>query len=140
MKLARFDGARGGFEKSEAAGPRPPRSPSFVGFDVIVIVDVVPGGTENEHRCASFKPGVNLVATSIIPTSMAGHQGNSRDYLLRRLRLAGRADLVAAIEAKQVSAYGVAVALGWQKRRPTLGTGSSNASRRRAHRLRELGL
>jgi hypothetical protein len=71
---------------------------------------------------------------------MAGHQGNSRDYLLRRLRLAGRADLVDAVEAGKVSAYSVAVALGWQKRRPTLGTGSPNASKRRFHRLRALGL
>jgi hypothetical protein len=71
---------------------------------------------------------------------MAGHQGNSREYLLQRLRLAGRPDLVEAVEAGKVSAYSVAVSLGWQKRRPTLGTGSPNASKRRFHRLRALGL
>jgi hypothetical protein len=71
---------------------------------------------------------------------MAGQQGNSRDYLLRRLRLCGREDLVRAIEAGEVSAYAIAVSLGWQKRRPTLGTGSPNASKRRFHRLRALGL
>jgi hypothetical protein len=71
---------------------------------------------------------------------MSEHRGTSRAYLLRKLRLAGRNDLVEAIEAGEVSALGVAVALGWRKRPKILGTGSENESRRRDFRLRTLGL
>ena len=67
-------------------------------------------------------------------------RGTSRDYLIRKLREAGRNDLVAAIEAKQVSAFACAEALGWRKRAPIRGTGSSNQSKRIAWALHTLGL
>src|SRR5262245_34495361 len=51
-----------------------------------------------------------------VPAPMPAQRGTSRSYLLRRLRRAGRPDLVAAIEDGRVSAYAVAVALGWQTR------------------------
>jgi len=50
--------------------------------------------------------------------------GTSRDYLLDRLRRAGRSDLVEAVEAGLVSAYAVAVEMGWMRRPAALGTGS----------------
>jgi hypothetical protein len=71
---------------------------------------------------------------------MPAQRGTSRSYLLRRLRRAGRPDLVAAIEDGRVSAYAVAVALGWQTRQNVRGTGSTNEAKRRAVRLRDLGL
>ena len=61
--------------------------------------------------------------------------GTSRAYLIERLRREGRADLVAAVESGQVSAYAVAVDLGWVTRHPTLGTGSTNQAKRREHQL-----
>ena len=71
---------------------------------------------------------------------MVSHYGTSRDYLLRRLRLEGYDDLAQAVEAGEVSAFSVAVALGWRRRPQTLGVGSSNEARRRAYRLSKLGL
>src|SRR5262245_7511173 len=61
--------------------------------------------------------------------------GTSRAYILHRLRKAGRADLIEAIEAGEISALAVAIELGWARRRPTLGTGSTNQARLRQHRL-----
>jgi len=66
--------------------------------------------------------------------------GNHRAYLLDQLRRAGRLDLVQAVEAGEVSAFAIATELGMRKRRPVLGTGSRNAAKRRAYRLRALGL
>ena len=71
---------------------------------------------------------------------MSGQRGSNREYLIRKLEEAGRFDLVAAIEAKQVSAFAVAEALGWRKRQPIQGTGSPNAAKRRAWALHKLGL
>jgi hypothetical protein len=78
--------------------------------------------------------------TSIVPMPTPARYGTSRAYILARLRREGMTDLADAIKRKQVSAYAIACELGWQKRRKPLGTGSRNASRRRAFRLRELGL
>jgi hypothetical protein len=64
--------------------------------------------------------------------------GLRRDYILARLERDGRKDLVAAIRANHVSAYTVAVELGWTKRPAPLGTGSGNFARRRQHQLRAL--
>jgi hypothetical protein len=66
--------------------------------------------------------------------------GTSRTYLLARLQREGRADLVAAVESGRVSAYAVAIELGWFTRRATLGTGSTNRAKRRRHALRRVGL
>jgi hypothetical protein len=58
--------------------------------------------------------------------------GTSRAYFLERLKREGRADLLAAIENGQLSAYAAAEAAGYVTRRPILGTGSTNQARRRA--------
>jgi hypothetical protein len=71
---------------------------------------------------------------------MSGQRGSNREYLIRKLREAGRNDLVAAIEAKKISAFACAEALGWRKRQPIQGTGSENAAKRRAWALHKLGL
>jgi hypothetical protein len=62
-------------------------------------------------------------------------QGTSREYLLDRLVRAGRPDLVEAVEAGFVSAYAVAVEMGWMKRPVPLGTGSQNQAKRRRFQL-----
>jgi hypothetical protein len=64
--------------------------------------------------------------------------GLRRDYILARLERDGRKDLVEAIRKGHVSAYTVAVELGWTKRPEPLGTGSLNVTRRRQHQLRAL--
>src|SRR5262249_42937761 len=64
--------------------------------------------------------------------------GLRRDYILARLERDGRKDLVEAIRKGRVSAYTVAVELGWTKRPEPLGTGSPNVTRRRQHQLRAL--
>jgi hypothetical protein len=63
------------------------------------------------------------------------HHGTSRDYLLDRLRRAGRSDLVAAVEQGLVSAYAVAVEMGWMRRPVPFGTGSTNQAKRRRYQL-----
>jgi hypothetical protein len=45
-------------------------------------------------------------------------RGNSRAYLLRRLKEAGRQDLVDAVEARRISARAAAVGLGWITEEP----------------------
>jgi hypothetical protein len=67
-------------------------------------------------------------------------RGTSRDYLIRRLREIGRNDMVAAIEGGFVSAYACAVEAGLRKRPPIAGTGSPNATKRRAWMMFKLGL
>jgi hypothetical protein len=64
--------------------------------------------------------------------------GVRRDYIVRRLQRDGRHDLAQAIREGRVSAYSVAVELGWTKRAEPLGSGSVNAAKRRQYRLRTL--
>ena len=61
--------------------------------------------------------------------------GTSRAYLIERLRREGHADLLAAIDSRELSAYAAAVSLGWTTRHPTNGRGSTNQARRREHAL-----
>jgi hypothetical protein len=61
--------------------------------------------------------------------------GVRRSYILARLERDNRHDLAAAIRDGRLSAYTVAVELGWTKRPEVLGTGSTNAARRRRHQL-----
>jgi hypothetical protein len=60
--------------------------------------------------------------------------------LIRRLRREGRPDLAEAVESGLITAYAVACALGWQRRQNVRGTGSTNQAKRRAFRLRTVGL
>jgi hypothetical protein len=64
--------------------------------------------------------------------------GVRRGYVLARLERDGRQDLADAIRAGRVSAYTVAVELGWTERPQPIGTGSVNAAKRRQHQLRRL--
>ena len=64
--------------------------------------------------------------------------GLRRDYILARLERDGRKDLVEAIRKGRVSAYTIAVELGWTERPEPIGTGSTNAARRRQHQLRAI--
>jgi hypothetical protein len=64
--------------------------------------------------------------------------GGRRDYILARLERDGRKDLVEAIRKGHVSAYTVAVELGWTQRPEPIGTGSTNAARRRHFQLKAL--
>jgi hypothetical protein len=63
--------------------------------------------------------------------------GSRRDYILARLERDGRHDLAAAIREDRVSAYSIAVELGWTKRAEPAGISSSgvNAAKRRQHQL-----
>lgn len=62
--------------------------------------------------------------------------GTSREYLIGRLRKGGHFALIAAIERGHLSAYQAAEACGYVTRRPVLGTGSENATKRRLFQLR----
>jgi len=64
--------------------------------------------------------------------------GAGRGYILARLRREGLTDWIAAIEARKVSAFAVAVELGWFTRPPIRGTGSQNAARTRNWQLHRL--
>src|SRR5262249_13905369 len=95
---------------------------------------------KKKQQLRAIRPRRKPGATSIIVTPMPAHRGTSRTYLLRKLRLAGRYDLAAAIEAGEAGAFEIAVALGWRKRPKRVGGGSDNEAKRRAFRLRALGL
>jgi hypothetical protein len=69
------------------------------------------------------------------PVPKRGLAGTSREYILDRLSRAGRPDLVEAVEAGLVSAYAVAVEMGWMRRPTPIGTGSTNQSKRRRFQL-----
>ena len=70
-----------------------------------------------------------------------GSRGNSREYILQRLRrTAGAEGWIAAIESGRLSAYAVACELGWSKRPVTLSEGDCNQSKRRDWTLHKLGL
>jgi hypothetical protein len=58
-------------------------------------------------------------------------RGNSREYLLDRLRRDGFDELVAAIEGRELSVYAAAVSAGYRKRPEPTGRGSENAAKRR---------
>jgi hypothetical protein len=61
--------------------------------------------------------------------------GVRRDYILRRLERDGRHDLAEAIREGRVSAYTIAVELGWTKRAEPI-SARTNAAKRRQHQLR----
>jgi hypothetical protein len=72
--------------------------------------------------------------------SMSVPSSTSVISIIDRLQRSDRPDLIAAIRSGRISAYGVAVAMGWKKRPATLGTGPPNRARRRDAILQELGL
>jgi hypothetical protein len=69
------------------------------------------------------------------PRTMSGH---SREYILDRLERGGYHGLIAAIHAGRVSAHTAAIQMGWIIRPKRLGTGSSNAEKRRRLELQAL--
>ena len=85
-------------------------------------------------------PGVKPERNTNRPSPMPTQAGNSRVHFIRKLRREGLDDLADAVEAGEVSAFAVAVELGWRRRPEPLGTGSPNATMRRVFRLRRVGL
>jgi len=71
------------------------------------------------------------------PATPRRQHGHSRAYILDRLRRENRADLADAIERDEVSAFSVAVSLGWTKRPPTLAAVTHQA-RKRQHRFQAI--
>src|SRR5262249_44049519 len=59
------------------------------------------------------------------------NRGNSVDYILARLEREGHLDLVSAIRMRRISAFAVAVELGWAKRPETLHGENCNQARLR---------
>jgi hypothetical protein len=64
--------------------------------------------------------------------------GNSVEYILGRLERDGRHDLIGAIRAGSLTAYAAAASLGWTTRPENIGTGSSNAARRRERQIKTI--
>src|SRR5262249_32768364 len=65
------------------------------------------------------------------PATQRRQHGHSRAYILDRLKRENRVDLADAIERDEVSAFSVAVSLGWTKRPPTLAAVTHQARKRR---------
>jgi hypothetical protein len=62
--------------------------------------------------------------------------GTGREYLIERLRRAGRTDLLDGIAQRQISAYAAAVQAGIVRRRRTaVADGDHNLTRRRQHEM-----
>jgi hypothetical protein len=61
--------------------------------------------------------------------------GTNRAHILSRLRREGFVEYADAVEAGTISAFAIAVRLGWARRPPTRGTGSSNAAKKREQQL-----
>jgi hypothetical protein len=69
---------------------------------------------------------------------MSAHRGNSRAHLFRKLKRAGRPDLVEAVEAGRIDVFTAACEMGWRKRLPTLEI-QTNARKRREFAMRPAG-
>src|SRR5262249_18572070 len=65
-------------------------------------------------------------------------RGNSREYILARLEREGLTDWIEAILLRKISAFAVAVELGWAKRPQTLSGENCNQARQRAFDIRAL--
>jgi hypothetical protein len=65
-------------------------------------------------------------------------RGTSRASIISRLKRENLLDLVEAVERGKISAYAIAVELGWAKRRPTYSGDDSNQAKRRAWALRKI--
>jgi len=65
-------------------------------------------------------------------------RGNSVDYIIARLRREGLVHLVEAVRMRRISAFAVAVELGWSKRPETLHGENCNQARRRRFDARAL--
>jgi hypothetical protein len=59
--------------------------------------------------------------------------GTGRAYIINRLKRAGHVDWLQAIQDGKVSAFAVAVTLGWAKRPPTRSGARANQAKRRHH-------
>jgi hypothetical protein len=75
--------------------------------------------------------------TEDLPATPRRQHGHSRAYILDRLRRENRTDLAAAVERGEVSAFSVAVSLGWTKRPPTLAA-LTHQARKRRHRFQAI--
>jgi hypothetical protein len=64
--------------------------------------------------------------------------GTSVEYLTRRLRQAGRLDLLHAVAHKRLSVFAAAEAAGFLTRKPVTGRGSTNAAKRRRFQVQAL--
>ena len=64
--------------------------------------------------------------------------GTSVSYLLGRLEKAGRTDLLDGIARGRISVYAAGIEAGFLRRKPTLGTGSPNAAKRRRVELQRI--
>lgn len=96
--------------------------------------------------CASIETRLILARPPTIPPPMTDEpssppngrmHGTSREYILDRLRREGHVDWLEAIESGRLSAFSVAVELGWCKRPVTLTGEAANQSKRRRYRLAE---
>ena len=65
-------------------------------------------------------------------------RGNSVDYIVARLRREGLVHWIEAIQMRKISAFAVAVELGWAKRPQTLHGENCNQARRRRFDVRAL--
>jgi len=66
------------------------------------------------------------------------HRGNSREYIIERLKREGHAGWVQAIESGRVSAYAVATHL-WFTRPPTVAGEDGHRAKRRRFALARVG-
>jgi hypothetical protein len=67
---------------------------------------------------------------------MPGHRGTSRGYLLKKLKRAGKDDLLRVVSDGRISAFAAAEAAGLRRRFQVLGTGHSVMRQRREFALR----
>ena len=65
-------------------------------------------------------------------------RGNSRAYIVARLRREGFDDWAVAVETGRISAFALACDLGWTRRPPTLLGEDTNQAKRRRYALAQL--
>jgi len=90
-----------------------------------------------EERQLNRHGGKRVKGVQADGISMPQH-GTSRAYIIGRLKRENLLDLVEAVENGKISAYAIAVELGWAKRRPTFSGDDSNQAKRRAWALRKI--
>lgn len=74
----------------------------------------------------------------LAPPPKPRQRGNSREYIIDRLRREGLDDWAAAVETGEISAFALACELGWTRRPPTLLGEDTNQAKRRRYVLAQL--
>jgi hypothetical protein len=128
----------GGGSRAQIASSGAARCPSKKAFLILIKKIARTLFVIISPHCVRHRIRINVAASSTQPsTSGAAMGGTSVEYLRKRLLDRRQFELLAAIDRGEISTYAAAEAAGLIRRKPVLGTGSDNESKRRAWAIRQ---